>query len=172
MELMVCATANKFLKEQRRANRMTVESIRKVTSFWLGKNRPQVIDFMFDQQTQRDLILYNIKTFRFHGPNAENIVQLHTMMQAWKTLAKEMSVRTFCAPDSTIRKHMQDLYRILELMGAPAVTFLVFQEIQVKALKTMRDQELMKSLKPGTVRPWEPIGGFTDGGIANPFADK
>ncbi len=90
IELMICATANQYLNVQQRQGRMSVESLAKVTQWWASKNRPQVIEFMFDQATQRDLVLYNIKTFRFYGPNAEDILSMNTMMQSWKSLAKEM----------------------------------------------------------------------------------
>ena len=90
MELMICATANQYLNVQQHQGRMSVESLAKVTQWWASKNRPQVIEFMFDQATQRDLVLYNIKTFRFYGPNAENVLSMNAMMQAWKSLAKEM----------------------------------------------------------------------------------
>ncbi|KAL8657866.1 MAG: hypothetical protein Q9226_001499 [Calogaya cf. arnoldii] len=183
-ELMICATANRYLITQQEEGRMSYESIKKITDLWSQKNRPQVIEFMFDQLTQRDLILYNLNTFRFYGPNAENLVSMHGMMQAWKTLAKEMSVRTFCAGDSTIRKQMQDIYKILEMLGAPMVTFLAFQQIQVKTLKRMREQQQVRdeqeAIKIGVERKWEPPGGFPTGGqrgsaeseaYANPFID-
>ena len=117
MELMICATANQYLSTQAEQGRMSVESLQKVTNFWESKNRPQVIEFMFDQATQRDLVFYNLRTFRFYGPNASNLVAMNIMMQAWKTLAREMSVRTFCTPDSVVQKHMQDTYKILEMLG-------------------------------------------------------
>ncbi len=160
IELMICATANQYLNVQQQEGRMTVESLTKVTQTWTSKNRPQVIEFMFDQATQRDLVLYNIKTFRFYGPLAENIISMNSMMQSWKTLAKEMSVRTFCTPDAVIRKHMHDTYRILEMLGAPLVTFLAFQEIQIKVLKVIREKQEKKddyeAIKFGVERRWEP----------------
>ena len=160
MELMICATANQYLTVQAEQSRMSVESLQKVTSYWTSKNRPQVIEFMFDQATQRDLVLYNLRTFRFYGPNAENLMSMNSMMQAWKALAREMAVRTFCYPDAVIRKHMHDTYKILEMLGAPLVTFLAFQEIQVKALKAMKDEqqrrEERKALRFGVERKWEP----------------
>ncbi|KAL8947908.1 MAG: hypothetical protein Q9222_005857 [Ikaeria aurantiellina] len=163
-ELMIIATANKYLITQKEEGRMSYESIAKVTNFWTQKNRPQVIEFMFDQLTQRDLILYNLKTFRFYGPNAENLVSLNSMMNSWKTLAKEMSVRTFCTGDSMIRKHIHDIYGILDMLGAPMVTFMAFQQSVVKILATIRDQQKIRddyeSVKYGVERQWEPPGGF------------
>ncbi|KAL8930976.1 MAG: hypothetical protein Q9208_000077 [Pyrenodesmia sp. 3 TL-2023] len=163
-ELMIVATANNYLIIQKEEGRMSYESVAKITNFWAQKNRPQVIDFMFDQLTQRDLILYNLKTFRFYGPNAENPMSMNAMMNSWKTLAKEMSVRTFCTGDSTIRKQIQDIYKILELLGAPMVTFMAFQQIQVKILKIMREKQQERdereAIKFGIERKWEPPGGF------------
>ena len=87
---MICATANQYLNVQQRQGRMSVESLEKVTQWWASKNRPQVLEFMFDQATQRDLVLYNLKTFRFYGVNAQDVLAMNTMMQSWKALAKEM----------------------------------------------------------------------------------
>ena len=117
MELMICATANQYLSTQAEEGRMSVESLQKITAYWESKNRPQVIEFMFDQATQRDLVYHNLKSFRFYGQNASNLVAMSVMMQAWKTLAREMSVRTFCTPDTAVQKHMRDTYQILEMLG-------------------------------------------------------
>ncbi|KAL8637430.1 MAG: hypothetical protein Q9228_005299 [Teloschistes exilis] len=164
VELMICATANNYLLIQKAEGRMSYESMVKVTTMWYQKNRPQVIDFMFDQLTQRDLILYNIKSFRFYGPYAENGVKINAMMNCWKTVAKEMSVRTFCTGDSTMRKQIQDIYKILEMLGAPMVSFMAFQQIQVGVLKTMRDEQekrdRQQAIQFGVQRKWEPPGGF------------
>ena len=160
MELMICATANQYLNVQQQQGRMSVESLAKVTQWWASKNRPQVIEFMFDQATQRDMVLYNVKTFRFYGPHANDVLAMNTMMQSWKTLAKEMSVRTFCTPDAVIKKQMHDCYKILEMLGAPLVTFLAFQEIQVKALGIITDEQQKKdkygNIKFGVEKRWEP----------------
>lgn len=144
MEVMICVTANKFLLLQYEEGRMSVESVAKVTSFWASKNRPQVLEFQFDQATQRDLILYNIKSFRFFGEAATNVIVLNGTLYNWKAVAKEMSIRTFCTPDSVIRKHMHDTHKILEMLGAPLVTFLAFQELQVKTLATIKEEQRKK----------------------------
>jgi len=178
IELMICATANQYLLIQRYYNRMSLESIAKITDFWISKNRPQVIEFMFDQATQRDLILYNLKTFRFYGPRAHDHLHMHAMMLSWKTLAKEMSVRTFCQPDSVVRKHMHDCYKILEMLGAPLLTFLAFQEIQVKTLRVIKEKqeqrEELGNIQFGVERRWEPPAGKLSSEteeIENPFLE-
>lgn len=165
MELMICATANKFLIVEKESGRMSYDSVERITQFWTSKNRPQVLEFHFDQATQRDLVEYNVKTFRFYGPSAENPVAMHSMLNAWKNLAKEMSVRTFCSPDSMIKKNMHDCYKVLEMLGAPVVTFLAFQEIQIDALRKMHERQMLKkehdSKKFGVEMRWEPPNGWS-----------
>lgn len=165
MELMICATANKFLLIEKEGGRMSLDSVERIMYFWASKNRPQVIEFRFDQATQRDLVECNVKTFRFYGPSAENPVAMHSMLLAWRNLAKEMSVRTFCSPDSMIKKNMHDCYRVLEMLGAPVVTFLAFQEIQIDALKKIHERQMLKkeyeSKKFGVEMQWEPPGGWS-----------
>jgi len=177
MELMICATANKFLINEKEADRMSVDSVKKITEFWVAKNRPQVIEFQFDQGTQRDLVESNVKTFRFYGPNAEDPVSMHSMLLCWRTLAKDMSVRTFCSPDSVTKKHMHDCYKILEMLGAPMVTFLAFQELQIDALRKIHERQILrkeqKNKKFGITMRWEPPVNATPKqsgeGWENPF---
>lgn len=144
MELMVCISANNFLVEQYSEGRLSAESIKKVTDSWVSKNRPQVVQFQFDQDTQRQLILSNIRTLDFHGESSTNPVLLNSTLNNWKSIVKEMSVRTFCLPDSAIRKHLHDIHKILDMLGAPLPTFLAFQELEMRTLSQMKD-ELVKS---------------------------
>ncbi|RAL04689.1 uncharacterized protein BO80DRAFT_346787, partial [Aspergillus ibericus CBS 121593] len=138
MEVMICVSANKFLLEQYNEGRLSEESIRKVTNYWGAKNRPQVIEFQFDQATQRRLILSNIRTLRFSGECSTNPVLLKSNLNNWKAVSKEMSVRTFCAPDSAIRKHMHDIHELLDMLDAPLVTYITFEELQMRTLSLMK----------------------------------
>lgn len=147
MEVMICVSANKFLVQQHYQGNLSVESIRKVTNFWGSKNRPQVVEFQFDQDTQRQLILYNIRTLRFNGECSTNPILLNSNLQNWKAIVKEMSVRTFCSPDSVIRKHLHDIQKILDMLGAPLDTFIAFQDLQMRTLALMKDNRL-RALRP------------------------
>ena len=145
LELIICATANKFLMNQLKDNRMSPESVKKITEFWKNKGRPQVLEFQFDQSTQRDLIVANQQTFRFHGERANNPLQVNSMLYNWKANAKQMSIRTFCNPDSVIQKHLHDSYKVLELLGAEMATFLALQEIHTTFNRIVRDCEALKA---------------------------
>ncbi|GAQ06230.1 hypothetical protein ALT_3551 [Aspergillus lentulus] len=143
MEVMICVTANTFLVRQYEAGRISEESIKKVINFWGSKNRPQVVEFQFDQATQRRLILSNIRTLRFDGESSTNPILLHSNLHNWKAVVKEMSVRTFCAPDSAIRKHMHDIHKLLDMLGAHDATLLAFEELQMSTLALMRQRRQM-----------------------------
>lgn len=147
IELMICIAANKFLKAQAKADLMSADSVAKVLAQWRHKNRPQVVEFQFDQATQRDLILLNINTFKFHGEAGKNPMALNATMNAWKVMAKEMSVRTFCTPDSVLRKHLHDTHKVLEMLGTGLPIFLGLQELQVEALNSMAEAQKRKEGK-------------------------
>ena len=178
---MICVTANKFLKNELKAGRVSLEATVKLTNGWKARNRAQVVEFQFDQLTQCEFISWHMDEFRFYGPCAEDPIALQAMFKAWKTLAKEMSVRTHCNPDSMLKKQMTDIYKILELLGAATVTFLAFQELHVTALKTMEDKEKKRAEKEkiqfGIPKNWEPPAGsssrvvFEGREIPNPFDD-
>ena len=159
MELMICVTANKYLLRELAASRISAESVAKISSYWSSKNRPVVAEFHFDQATQRDLILYNLTTLKFHGECAESPLVLNATMYSWKTMAKEMAVRTFSAPDSQVRKHMHDAHKILEMMGAPLVTFLAMQELQLKTLAKLSEGSRKMQEKKREERRKEIEGG-------------
>ena len=57
---------------------------------------------------------------------------------------------------------MHDTYKILECLGAPYVTFIAFQEIQIKALAMMREEQRKRdgyeAIRFGVEKRWEPTG--------------
>lgn len=144
LELMLCVSGNKFLMEQYRRGRMSADSVAKINAAWRGKNRPQVREFQYDQLTQRELVLANIKTFEFHGDAASSAIALNGILHCWKALAKEMSIRTFCTADVQVKKHLLDARRVLEMFGTPMITFLAFQEIQTAAHRGIREYQSRK----------------------------
>ena len=161
MELMIVASANEYLHTQQREGRMSVDSLTRVLENWISKNRPQVIEFQFDQTTQRELILLNLKTFRFFGPTGDDLISIHRMMQHWKALARDMGVRNFCTPDAVVRKNLVEAYKVLEMLGAPMVTVVAFCDIKerveaVIAEKTKARREYEK-IQFGVEKKWEPL---------------
>lgn len=100
-------------------------------------NRPPVSEFLYDSITQHNLVMANLDRVKLHGDAAKDAIAINSTMRGWKTLAREMAIRTFCSPDSVIRKHLHDAHRVLELLGAPLVTFLAYEDMQLKTLSTI-----------------------------------
>lgn len=67
IELMLCVTTNVFLMKQRNEGRISMDSLTKVIEGWKSKGRVQVAEFQFDQATQRDIVMLNLKHIRFKG---------------------------------------------------------------------------------------------------------
>jgi hypothetical protein len=141
VELLICVSANKFLLHEAHHGRISKDSVNKVRRAWESRNLPQVLEYHYDQATQRELILANFRTIRFHGQFANDPVALNSAMLSWGTLAKEMSVRTFCTADSAVKKQMHDAQRVLEMLGAPLVTCLAFEQLHVRALAAMTKRQ-------------------------------
>ena len=148
MEYMICLSANEFLTRQFSEGRISSESIKKINSYWGSKNRPQVVGFHFDQATQRRLIISNLRSLRFDGECSTNPILLNANLRNWKVIVKEMSVRTFCAPDSAIRKHMHDIHKILAMLDTPVSIFLGFEDLQMHTLSLM-SQHLKEQYRSG-----------------------
>lgn len=138
IELMVVHTANSFIMSQFSQGRMGVDSIKKVVDMWKSKGRPPVTEFMYDQATQRELVVANQHNFRFHGDTAVNGVRIASMLYNWKNVASLMAVRIFCVADTVLLKLVFDVEQILELLGAGEPILLRLQAIRVVMNEMMR----------------------------------
>lgn len=131
LELMLVHTANSFLMSQFSQGRIAIDSIKKTVDAWKAKGRPGVIEFMYDQGTQRDLVAINQHTFQFHGERASDSVRVNSMLYNWKQVASHMAIRTFCSSDSVILKLIFDIGQILELLGAAEGILTRYKDIRL-----------------------------------------
>ncbi|KAK2627950.1 hypothetical protein QTJ16_002596 [Diplocarpon rosae] len=138
VELMIVHTANTFLMNQFSQGRIAVDSIKKTVDSWKSKGRHVVIEFMYDQATQRDLVAANQHNFRFFGERAGNDVRINSMLYNWKQVANLMAIRTFCDADIVILKLLFDVEQILELLGGAEAIMLRLQQIRASANEMMR----------------------------------
>ena len=136
---MICTTANNFILKEYYSGRVSQQSIEKVYEFWTSKNRPLVTEFQFDQATQRDLIVANRRSLRFAGESSTNPIMLESNLSNWRVIAQEMNVRTFCLPDSAIRKHLHDTRNILDMLDASIITLQQFRNVSNQAQEEMMD---------------------------------
>lgn len=144
---MLVHTANCFLMAQFSQGRIAVDSIKKIVDMWKSKGRPIVIEFMYDQATQRELIATNQHNFRFHGGRAGDEIRINAMLYNWKQVASLMAIRTFCTADTIMLKLLFDIEQILELLGAGEPVLLRLQQIRASANEMMRVARHNKEVK-------------------------
>ncbi|KAI9834154.1 MAG: hypothetical protein M1826_005265 [Phylliscum demangeonii] len=153
IEFMLVASADEFLMKQRKLGRMSHESLVRIEAGWRAKGRHAVSGFHFDQGTQRDLAILNIRTFHFYeatGPLAQQSDDeryvVNSALYAWKQLIKEMAHRTFCNPDNVVRRHFRDARNVLELVGARHKTLLAFDTMHARVLSHVSDHQCQREL--------------------------
>jgi hypothetical protein len=163
VELMLVHTANTFLMNQFSQGRLSVDTIKKTVDAWKNKGRAMVIEFMYDQATQRELIAANQQNLRFYGGSYGNDVRINSMLYNWKQVASIMSIRTFCYADTIIMKLLFDVEQMLELLGAGENLMLRLQQIRttcnelIRAARHKKDlEDLEGSLPRGREMAWDP----------------
>lgn len=134
LELLLNVETNRFLMKQLQFGHISVESVKQIVNTWAHKGRPQVIGFRYDLATQRDLVELNMETLGFNGVSGLDRVRLISILTTWKTLAREISIRTFCQPDSVVKKHLHDAEKVLELIDAEAESMTAFQDVRARVL--------------------------------------
>ena len=158
IELMLVHTANSFLMNQFSQGRMDISSIKKTVEGWKNKGRPVVIEFMYDQATQRDLVVANQHGFRFHGGSAGSDIRINSMLYNWKQVAQLMLIRTFCNADTVILKLLFDIEQILDLLGAVEPMMIRLQQIRATATEMMRLSRQSKDSKASSQRSFRGRG--------------
>ena len=157
IELMLSTLANAFLIEEKVAGRISPALVQKIQSEWFNKNRPPVLEFRYDLETQLALVRLNFQTMKLRGPSSEDSMQRAVFVNCWKGIARELSIRTYCAPDSALKKLMHDSHRLFELLGAQLPTFLKLTRLQVEILRKMSQAQAARdahgNVQYGVTRP-------------------
>lgn len=162
LELLLTVETNRFILHEFTYGRVSTDSVRKIVDIWRHKGRPQVIGFRYDLATQRDLVILNMETMHFTGiginvGNGVGRAKLLSVLAAWKKLAKEISVRTFCQPDSAVKKHFWDAEKVLELVNASSDGMMAFQELRAKVLSDIYREEKRESGSGAGSRTGSPV---------------
>lgn len=118
LEYMLIETCNTFLKDEYEKQRLSRDSVLKTNHQWSERNRPQVIEFYYDQSTQYELLIANLRSIQLYSDYSQDAIMLNSVLHQWKILIRELSVKTLCMPDSIVRRWLHDARRVLELLGA------------------------------------------------------
>lgn len=145
LELLLVDNANLFLLDEYEHGRLARESILRSRRHWEGRNRPRVLEFIYDMQTQYELIMTNLRTLKLYGENAEDMIKLNSTLQQWRIMIREWPVKTLCMPDSVIRRWLQDSRRVLELIGASAKAMTCMDNLTISVYQVIRNKEHLRS---------------------------
>ena len=141
IELMLTTVVNDFLIKEKEDGRMSIKSVEDVSRVWRQHNRPQVLEFRYDLGTQLQLVQANKQVFQFRGDGARDGLGVSAMLNGWRSVVRELGIRTFCTPDSDVRKFINDGYRMLELLGAKIDHFMLLQQWHKRVLERMKQAE-------------------------------
>jgi len=171
VELMLVHTANNFLMTQFSHGRMAMDSIKKTVDTWKARGRPTVLEFMYDQATQRDLIAVNQHNFRFYGARAGDGVKINATLYNWRQVASFMVIRTFCDADTIILKLLFDIEQILELLGAREPILKRLRQIRVSTIENMRVARAKDQSSTGREQTWNSQSSNENASRAQSFDD-
>ena len=131
---MLVTTCNQLLVRENNAGRITQDSIIALEAKWAAQGRPAVLEFQYDNETQRSLITVNLTTIKLHGMCNEDTGVLNRNILAWLALVQVLKLRLYCHSDATIRKFLHEALLVIEMLGAPSVTRLALEDLQITTL--------------------------------------
>jgi hypothetical protein len=147
LELFLCTSANVYLLTQMHNHRFAGnDSVKQFVAFWKSKNRPLVPEFQFDMKTQRDIIKHNVGNFDFPGKFGLDPVLLKATLDGWNSVINQLNVRTYCWPDSAIRKLFHDVGPILEMLGASKEVMNTFRDMRHLVLGLIHQARYKKKM--------------------------
>ncbi|RYO98761.1 hypothetical protein DL766_003037 [Monosporascus sp. MC13-8B] len=137
LEFEIRLALDTYIKAQLNMGRLNAAKLKRIADWWESKGRPRVTGFLYDLETQIDLVMAHAPDdFRFYGtPAAKGDAHVMGLLGAVKSDARTIRLRTCCLPDAIIIKHIIDIQRMMGLIDASADN-----HIQIaKCLKFFKD---------------------------------
>ncbi|KAI1076513.1 hypothetical protein F5B20DRAFT_584174 [Whalleya microplaca] len=129
LEYTLSNALNAYIKAQFECGRLDVNKLWKIADAWAQKGRPKVVGFRYDLETQLDLIVVHIDSFRFYGARQTDQVAVRGLLHGMRVNARAMRVRTFCHPDPVIAKQILDAQTLFQLLDSPYTLQLALAEV-------------------------------------------
>ncbi|RYP57856.1 hypothetical protein DL769_009233 [Monosporascus sp. CRB-8-3] len=137
LEFEIRLALDMYIKAQLNMGRLNAAKLKRIADWWESKGRPRVTGFLYDLETQIDLVMAHAPDdFRFYGTlAAKGDAHVVGLLGAVKADARTIRLRTCCLPDAIIIKHIVDIQKMMSLIDASADS-----HIQVaKCLKFFKD---------------------------------
>ncbi|RYP68004.1 hypothetical protein DL771_006927 [Monosporascus sp. 5C6A] len=137
LEFEIRLALDMYIKAQLNMGRLNAAKLKRIADWWESKGRPRVTGFLYDLETQLDLVMaHSPDDFRFYGTlAAKGDAHVVGLLSAVKADARTIRLRTCCLPDAIVIKHIIDIQKMMGLIDASADN-----HIQVaKCLKFFKD---------------------------------
>jgi hypothetical protein len=119
IEGILVTSTNSFLLHSGKMGRLDRGLVDQFACNWKESGRAPVVDFFYDCQTQRQLVLRNAATVKFN--NADNN-RFARALELWSALVAALSPRVLCLTDKVILGHVYALPEVLRMLRAPEAT--------------------------------------------------
>ncbi|PHH65397.1 hypothetical protein CDD81_2501 [Ophiocordyceps australis] len=129
LEFHLTTALNDYMAAEFDRGHLVPDNLKRISDWWTSHGRPRVIGFRFDLETQLELVSLHVNDFNFYGRRQSNPVEICGLLDAMKTNARQMRVRTFCQPDSVIAKQLVDAQSLFNLINVSNVQQVALAEI-------------------------------------------
>ncbi|EGR46110.1 uncharacterized protein TRIREDRAFT_110534 [Trichoderma reesei QM6a] len=129
LEFNLTTALNMYISEELDKGHLSPDHLKRVSDEWHQKGRHKVVGFRYDLETQLELVSLHINDFSFYGRRQGNTTKIALLLNEMKTNARNMRVRTFCQPDTTVAKHLVDSQSLFNLINASASQQIALAEI-------------------------------------------
>lgn len=129
LEFHLATALNMYVSDELDKGHLSPDNLKRVSDGWHQKGHHKVIGFRYDLETQLELVSLHINDFSFYGRRQGNTTDIVLLLNEMKMNARNMRVRTFCQPDSTIAKHLVDSQSLFNLINASTSQQIALAEI-------------------------------------------
>ena len=129
LELLLSTLTNRFLMEEYNASRITRKQATSYVARWVCMGRAQFTEFNCGQTFQAQIVWELRDQLMFFGPYDQRLRD--ATISTWLVNAKEMGIKTGCIGDSAMQKHLQDSWKVLELLGGSWEDFEALSKLHV-----------------------------------------
>ncbi|KND92759.1 hypothetical protein TOPH_02598 [Tolypocladium ophioglossoides CBS 100239] len=118
LEFHLTSALNDFITAELDKGHLVPDNLKKISDWWNGQGRPKVVGFRYDLETQLGLVGLHVNDFNFYGRRQSNPIEIAGLLDAMKTNARQIRVRTFCQPDPVIAKQLVDAQSLFNMINA------------------------------------------------------
>ena len=153
LNFILSQVANRFLMEEYTSGRVTIAMASAWVERWVAMGRAQFTEFNCGQPFQATILYECRDNAVFFGVYDRRLRD--AVLSQWKINANSMAVLTLCNGDSAIQKHLQDSWKVLDLLGGGWDDYEALSKIHI-AFHDMVAQAKKINERQGIPHEWNP----------------